>query len=290
MTRGKPAQNFAVDAFKHLLLHRRSALEDLLVTKPNQGQSFDVLHGGFDKLLTGSFWCFMNGFWEVRKTIKMVLEQCAAIMWAQYVSGSAKFPGVRIKVLEVRRKKEIGRKSRDNLRLDLRHLEQLNERRYALELVRDLMSTELRVIRQDKYGWVLHAESEWHSRLQQLVHERGIFPIISYSLETEWQLCPIEGPYRMRKKFERCKLKLDTVQDSLTRSFELEDYKLLKEKPKCGLGTPRDSSGTYFNILAESVDQNCILGEDDEEYLFKDVDEFKVDSSGFAQSVGQMIV
>ena len=84
-------------------------------------------------------------------------------------------------------------------------------------MVREAMSTELRVVRQYKNGWVLHAESEWQTYLQQLVHERGIFPMRKTSLteDPEWQLCPIEDPYRMRKKLERCKLKFDTIQNVL---------------------------------------------------------------------------
>ncbi|XP_020572505.1 protein SPIRRIG [Phalaenopsis equestris] len=270
------ARELAVDIFKHLLLHRRPALEDLLVSKPNQGKSLDVLHGGFDKLLTGSFAVFFEWFWKSEQTINMVLEQCAAIMWVQYVAGSAKFPGVRIKGMEVRRKREMGRKLRDTSRFDLRHLEQMNERRYALELVRDLMATELRVIRQDKYGWVLHAESEWHTHLQQLVHECGIFPVHSSASESEWQLCPIEGPYRMRKKLERCSLKLDIVQSILKRGFGLEDNKILKEKPSGADSDP------YFNLLAETGERK--LYGDDEESLFKDIDQFKAEMSGLAQS------
>ena len=84
------------------------------------------------------------------------------------------------------------------------------------------MSTELRVVRQDKYGWILHAKSKWQTFLQQLVHERGIFPMRKTSLieDFEWQLCPIEGPYMMHKKLERCKLKIDTIQNVLDGQFE----------------------------------------------------------------------
>jgi hypothetical protein len=74
------------------------------------------------------------------------------------------------------------------------------------------MAAELRVLRQDKYGWVLHAESGWADHVQQLIHERGIWPIQSAPVddeEPEWQLCLTEGPYRMRKKLERCKRKLE---------------------------------------------------------------------------------
>ncbi|KAJ6352364.1 hypothetical protein OIU76_001562 [Salix suchowensis] len=215
-------KNMAVNIVKYLLVHRRAALEDLLVSKPNQGQHMDVLHGGFDKLLTESLSTFFEWLQSSELMVNKVLEQCAAIMWVQCIAGSAKFPGVRIKGLEGRRKREMGRRSRDIFKLDQKHWEQVNERRYALDLLRDAMSTELRVVRQDKYGWVLHAESEWQTLLQQLVHERGIFPLQKSSLATEdpeWQLCPIEGPYRMRKKLERCKLRIDTVQNVLDGKF-----------------------------------------------------------------------
>ncbi|CAI8602917.1 unnamed protein product [Vicia faba] len=249
-------QNIAIDVFKYLLVHRRAALEDLLVSKPNQGKQLDVLHGGFDKLLTRSLSEFSEWYQNTEQIVNKVLEQCACIMWVQYIAGSAKFPGVRIKGIEGRRKKEMGKKTREAAKLDLRHWEQVNEQRYALDLVRDAMSTELRVVRQDKYGWILHAESEWQCHLQQLVHERGIFPLSKPSLteEPEWQLCPIEGPYRMRKKLECCRLKIDTIQNILDGQFELEIPEL--SKGKVDHDPNASDSKPYFPLLIGGAKQN----------------------------------
>ncbi|RWW81519.1 hypothetical protein BHE74_00010069 [Ensete ventricosum] len=265
------AQNQAVDLIKYLLLHRRPALEDFLVTKPYQGPTLDMLRGGFDKLLTGNLSAFFDWFQNSEQAINKVLEQCSSIMWAQYVSGSAKFPGVRIKGMEVRRKREMSRKARECAKLDVKHWEQIYERRFALESGQDLMSTELRAIRQDKYGWVLHAESEWQNQLQQLVHERGIFPIRRASLELEWQLCALEGPYRMRKKLERCKLKIDTIQNVLARGFELEKPKMFKQKHENGAGTSGSESDSYFHILSDDAPDKSYDGGDREESSIKEV-------------------
>ncbi|KAG2402787.1 Protein SPIRRIG-like protein [Vigna angularis] len=256
-------QNISIDVFKYLLVHRRAALEDLLVSRPNQGQQLDVLHGGFDKLLTRSLSEFFEWYQNVEQVVNKVLEQCAGIMWVQYIAGSAKFPGVRIKGMEGRRKKEMARKSREAAKLDLRHWEQVNERRYALDLVRDAMSTELRVVRQDKYGWILHAESEWQCHLQQLVHERGIFPLSKsfFTEEPEWQLCPIEGPYRMRKKLECCKLKIDTIQNILEGQFELEKAEF--SRGKIENGPDASDSKPYFQLLTDDSKQN---GSDSEQF------------------------
>jgi hypothetical protein len=269
-------QNMAVDIVKYLLVHRRAALEDLLVSKPNQGQHIDVLHGGFDKLLTGSLSTFIEWFQSSELMVNKVLEQCAAIMWVQCIAGSAKFPGVRIKGLEVRRRREMGRRSRDILKLDQKHWEQVNERRYALDMLRDAMSTELRVVRQDKYGWVLHAESEWQTLLQQLVHERGIFPLQKSSAteDPEWQLCPIEGPYRMRKKLERCKLRIDTVQNVLDGQFELGEAELLKGKYEDGPDASDTDTELFFHLLTDGAKQNGVDGDMYGEFL-KESDDVK---------------
>ncbi|ONK60513.1 uncharacterized protein A4U43_C08F19280 [Asparagus officinalis] len=277
------ARNIAVDIIKHLLLHRRPALEDLLVSKPNQGPSLDVLHGGFDRLLTGNPSAFFEWFQKFEPNIIKVLEQCASIMWVQYVGGSAKFPGVRIKGMEIRRKREMGRKFREASKFDIKHWEQLNERRYALELGRDLMSTELRVIRQDKYGWVLHAESEWQSHIQQLIHERGIFPIRNSPTELEWKLCPIEGPYRMRKKLERCKLTVDMIQNVLTGGFELDGANIVSKNVENSLGTSETDSDSYLNILYEGTNERSFDEGDFPGSSFKDDDGFKVENPGSAQ-------
>ncbi|XVF32502.1 hypothetical protein REPUB_Repub17cG0088500 [Reevesia pubescens] len=270
-------QNMAIDVVKYLLVHRRASMEDLLVSKTNQGQQLDVLHGGFDKLLTGSLSAFFDWFHSSEQMVNKVLEQCAAIMWVQYIAGSAKFPGVRIKGMEGRRKREMGRRSRDTARFDLKHWEQVNERRYALEVVRDTMSTELRVVRQDKYGWVLHAESEWQTHLQQLVHERGIFPIRKSSVpeDPEWQLCPIEGPYRMRKKLERCKLKIDSIQNVLGRQLELGERELSKVKHEDGPDVSDSDSEAIFNLFNDSIKPNGVDNELYDESLYKVSDDLK---------------
>ncbi|XP_022771167.1 protein SPIRRIG-like isoform X2 [Durio zibethinus] len=270
-------QNMAIDVVKYLLVHRRASLEDLLVSKPNQGQYLDVLHGGFDKLLTESLSAFFDWLQSSEQMVNKVLEQCAAIMWVQYIAGSAKFPGVRIKGMEGRRKREMGRRSREAAKFDLKHWEQVNERRYALEVLRDTMSTELRVVRQDKYGWVLHAESEWQTHLQQLVHERGVFPIRKSSLpeDPEWQLCPIEGPYRMRKKLERCKLRIDSIQNVLNGQLELGETELSKVKHEDGPDISGSDSKAIFNFLNDSVKQNSADSELYDESLYKESDDVK---------------
>ncbi|KAK3149380.1 hypothetical protein QOZ80_3AG0216630 [Eleusine coracana subsp. coracana] len=249
------AQDLAVDLLKYLVVHRRQSLEDLLVCKPNQGQQMDILHGGLDKLLTGSTSMFFEWLQSSQQTISKVLDQCALIMWVQYITGSAKFPGVRIKGMEVRRKKEMGRKSRESAKVDARHWEQINERRYNLDLVRDVMSTELRAIRQDKYGWILHGESEWQSQLQQLVHERGIFPMRQLSTEPAWQLCPVEGPYRMRKKLEHSKFKIDTIQNVLSSNLDLDDAKATNKEGGDMLMTSGSDTMSGLNLLTYDTEQ-----------------------------------
>ncbi|CAM0876176.1 unnamed protein product [Alopecurus aequalis] len=267
------AKNFAVDLLKYLVVHRRPSLEDLLVCKPNQGQQTDILHGGLDILLTGSTSTFFEWLQDSQQIISKVLDQCALIMWVQYITGSAKFPGVRIKGMEVRRKKEMGRKSREIVKLDARHWEQINERRYNLELLRDLMSTQLRAVRQDKYGWILHGESEWQSQVQQLVHERGIFPIRQVSTEPAWQLCAVEGPYRMRKKLENSKFRIDTIQNVLTSSLGVDGVTAAKKDKGNMLMTSGSDTMSGLNLLTYDTEQRELDAADFTS--FKDDDIFK---------------
>ncbi|KAK8541511.1 hypothetical protein V6N12_014145 [Hibiscus sabdariffa] len=260
-------QNLAIDVVKYLLVHRKASLEDLLVSKPNKGQRLDVLHGGFDRLLTGNLSAFFDWLRTSEEMVKKVLEQCAAIMWLQYISGSTKFPGLRIKGMEGRRKRDMGRKSRDSAKVELKHRDQVHERRCAMEGLRHTMSTELRVVRQDKYGWVLHAESEWQTHLQQIVNERGIFPIRkpSSSKDPEWQLCPIEGPYRMRKKLECCKVRINSIQNVLDGHLELDEMELPKVKYEDGPDVSDSDSKAIFNLLndIELYDESLYTGPDD---------------------------
>lgn len=238
------AQNLAVDILKHLLLYRKTALEDLLVSKPNQGPVLDAFHGGFDRLVTESMQSFLKWLQISEVHVNKILEQGAVVMWVQYIASSVKFLGVRIKAMDSRRKKEVSKK-RDSRKFDQRHWEQIKERRIALESVRDNMCTELRLVRQDKYGWVLHAESAWQTHLQQLVHERGIFPLPKLGTNNDlvWQLCPIEGPFRMRKKIEWRKLKVDMIESILNVEFGG------REKNKTDLVNSDCGSASLSNIL-----------------------------------------
>ncbi|KAH1067050.1 hypothetical protein J1N35_032037 [Gossypium stocksii] len=135
--------------------------------------------------------------------------------------------------MEGRRKREMGRRSRDTLKFEQKHWEQATERRYAVEGLRDTMSTELRVVRQDKYGWVLHAESEWQIHLQQLVHERGIFPILSNVF--------------------------------LKGQLELSETELSKVKNEDGPDVSASGSKAIFNLLneIELYDESLYEGSDD---------------------------
>ncbi|KAJ0796789.1 putative BEACH domain, armadillo-like helical, PH-like domain superfamily, PH-BEACH protein [Helianthus annuus] len=238
------AQNLAADILKHLLLYRKTALEDLLVCKTNQGSVLDAFHGGFDRLVTESMQSFLKWLQSSEIYVDKILEQCAVVMWVQYIGTSVKFSGVRIKGMDSHRKKESTKK-KDSRKFDQRHWEQIKERRIALESVRDHMCTELRLVRQDKYGWVLHAESEWQTHLQQLVHERGIFPLpkLGTSYDPVWQLCPIEGPFRMRKKIEWCKLKVDMIESILNVEFEG------REKNEHDLKNSDSGSGSFLKVL-----------------------------------------
>ncbi|KAL1225121.1 BEACH domain-containing protein A2 [Cardamine amara subsp. amara] len=257
-------QKMASNIVKYLLIHRKSAFEDLLVKKPRRGQNIDVLHGGFDRLLTGNLPEFSKWLEGSEQIINKVLEQGAAVMWIQYIAGSAKFPDVRMKGMDGRRTREMGRKSRDTSKLDLKHWEQVNERRSALDVVREAVSAELRVVWQNKYGSILHAESEWHTHLQQLVHERGIFPlrIPQGSEDLGWQLCPIEGPYRMRKRLERCKLKIDSIHNLLEGKLELGEIEAPKSKNEDGLVISDMDSEPAF-LLSELYSESFFEEADD---------------------------
>ncbi|XP_024543043.1 protein SPIRRIG [Selaginella moellendorffii] len=204
-------RTLAVDACKVLLHYRKEALEDILVLRHASGEALDVFHGGFDKLLASNSIGFYTWFDDAHDAIGRVLEQRASLAWMQFIGGAARFNSSRLKNFEVRRKREMGRRMKDASKADGRHWEQMLERRVALDMVRDSLSAELRLMRQVKYGWVIHAENEWQDHIQQLMHERGLWPVVKSVAESdnEWQLCSTEGPYRMRKKLVRCKPKID---------------------------------------------------------------------------------
>ncbi|BBN02508.1 WD repeat and FYVE domain-containing protein 3 [Marchantia polymorpha subsp. ruderalis] len=207
-----PVQNLAVEVWRALLLYRGPSVEEVLVVKGGQGEHLDVVHGGFNKLSVSER-DFRVWVEDAQDLIRRTLEQRAKPTWKEYVAAAGRFPAVKIKALETRRKREMGRRLREMSKSHTRHWEQMVERRVALDVVREAMAAELRVMRQDKYGWVLHAESEWSGHFQELVHERGIWPRMNRPLrqDPEWQLCATEGPYRMRKKLERCRIKLDPM-------------------------------------------------------------------------------
>lgn len=241
----------AVEVMKSLIALRKPILEELLIIRPSQGEALDVLRGGLDKLLINDLAQFYVWFRNSKEVISKVLEQCASIMWMKYVGNATKFPGVRMKLGESRRKREMSRRFRDILKLEDRHWEQMNERRYALDVVRDAMATELRVVRQDKYGWVLHAESEWEIHVQHLVHERGILPMLKVTSTDEpgWELCATEGPYRMRKKLVRIKIKVSMASTTKDR-LQLEATQDLKLRGAAGLDITDPDYDSFFHLFS----------------------------------------
>lgn len=92
-----------------------------------------MLHGGFNLLLTAGVADFYAWIHDSRDTVRKVLEQHAVGVWKEFVAGALRFPGVRIKTLEGRRKKEMTRRSRKNAEIDSIHRELVIKSRSGLE-------------------------------------------------------------------------------------------------------------------------------------------------------------
>ncbi|KAH7416368.1 hypothetical protein KP509_14G088100 [Ceratopteris richardii] len=245
----------AVEIMKSLIRFRKPVLEELIVIRPNQNEAIDILHGGLDKLLMSDLTQFYVWFRNSKEIISSVLEHCASITWIKYITNAAEFPAVRMKLGESHRKQEMSRRMRDISRIEDRHWDQMGERRYALDVVRDAIATELRAIRQDKYGWILHAESKWEVHVQHLIHERGILPMLKVASPDEpgWELCVTEGPYRMRKKFVRLKFKLSmssTNKNGLQLEASQEDTKLNPTAAGAGLDITNPDYDSFFHLFS----------------------------------------
>lgn len=78
--------------------------------------------------------------------------------------------------VEGRRQREAQRRQRDSLRAAEGVAEESARLAKASRKVRLRIARELLGRRQDKLGWMLQAEREWQQHVQQLVHERGIWP------------------------------------------------------------------------------------------------------------------
>lgn len=207
----------AADAWGCLLTHRRGALEELLSFSNSYGETVEVLSGGFDLLGPGrdtaDFWAWFARP-DTAARIQDVLDQQASPQWMETMSAAAKFPFKSLAALESRRRREAGRRAKDAARTGARLWEAGGRRRVQLDAARGSCLAELRVMRQDKYGLVLHSGHIWHSELTQLVHERGIWPIwgtVGAPLPVRFQLCSTEGPLRMRRRLERCPPRMDRL-------------------------------------------------------------------------------
>ncbi|KAL3696042.1 hypothetical protein R1sor_010118 [Riccia sorocarpa] len=256
-------RSLSIEIWKALVQYRGPSLEEILVFRGNQGEVLDVMHGGFNRL-SSSEMDFRIWAEDAQDLIRRTLDQRARPVWKAYLASAGRFPAVKVKALESRRKREMDRRNSQMTKSLLRHEGQRLERRVALDVVREAMAAELRVMRQDKYGWVLHAESEWSGHFQELVHERGIWPMVNRRLDPEWQLCATEGPYRMRKKLERCRIKLDPI----TRGSHYGGNLFEELAFPCELD--QQDYGAFFHLL--SVNQSELVQNDPVETLeFEDV-------------------
>ncbi|CAI5942605.1 unnamed protein product, partial [Closterium sp. NIES-65] len=249
----------AAEAWKVLVAHRAKELEELLTFRTPRGDVVDLFHGGFDTVLQNGEASLVHWLVGSQALVVEVLGQKATPAWRDAVLAAARAADGRVKVLEVRRRKEAQRRARDSLRSMARYEEQQGGNVGTAEKVRFGIAKELLVRRQDKFGWVLQAEREWQGHLQQLVHERGIWPAWPGGLDTkqrskwgeegaekegeggdesegeeegagtlQWQLCSTEGPLRMRKKMRRSKVQVDLRQKQCVTCIEPEPIPIVE--------------------------------------------------------------
>lgn len=76
------------------------------------------------------FYAWIEASWD---KVRKVLEQRAAIVWKDYVQGASRFPAVRIKPLEGRRKMQMTRRLKENTKIDQIHQELVAKTRSSLE-------------------------------------------------------------------------------------------------------------------------------------------------------------
>lgn len=250
-------RNLAVDIMKYMLLHKKSAFEGVFILKSKNGNNPNILREGFEKLLNRNISPFFEWFYSIGSpAINRVLKEHASITWENFIIVSEKFRNVRIKGLEDRCICEMEGKLQDVGNLD----QIMEQRRDTIEHYRDAMSTELCFFRQDKYGRILHAESDCHTFVQQLVHKRGIFSLQNSNLETEWQLCPIEGPYRMRKKLQHCQSNTGPIKNIFHCASDVRNMQTPKENDDSSSVTSRSDyeSGEFLKGSREFHSENSV--------------------------------
>lgn len=182
------ARNSAMSILKYLLVHCRASLQEVLISKAENRKTADVLNGGFDKLLTENTSTFMTWVQNYEHDIKHVLQQYASIQWSQFIAESEKFRIDRLVLLEDHWTAKMGRKVELASKVDRMYWVQYMERRSALAAIQRSVCTEFDVLYQKKNELVVHAESEWRSRFEQLGHEHKSDLISSLVWEDYWPL------------------------------------------------------------------------------------------------------
>lgn len=76
------------------------------------------------------FYAWIEDCWD---DVRKVLEQRAAVVWKDYVQGASRFPAVRIKPLEGRRKMQMTRRLKEITKIDHTHRELVAKTRSSLE-------------------------------------------------------------------------------------------------------------------------------------------------------------
>eukprot|EP00271_Cylindrocystis_brebissonii_P004229 TRINITY_DN15859_c0_g1_i1.p1 TRINITY_DN15859_c0_g1~~TRINITY_DN15859_c0_g1_i1.p1 ORF type:complete len:1672 (+),score=252.02 TRINITY_DN15859_c0_g1_i1:355-5016(+) len=222
LDKDESVRQVAIRIWKMLLTKRGSELEEILTYRRYNGTPVDVLNSGFDLMNSHGVEEFFDWLRIEEESVHDVMFNKATPEWSEFLSTSLKLPGSKLKLLDVKRKKEMSRRSRDNLQHAHKHMELRRKKCPALDILRHAIAVELRLRRQDKYGWVLLAERKWQVCLRALVHERGLWPLLGggvpHSLPSPlfesnpatapvlWKLCPTEGLSRMRRRLQRCRV------------------------------------------------------------------------------------
>eukprot|EP00850_Spirogloea_muscicola_P018850 SM000177S03183 [mRNA] locus=s177:89339:105711:+ [translate_table: standard] len=193
-------------AWRALLVQRWAALNDLLSLPLASGDTEDVLRGGFDTLLlAGGEARLLQWLHEAQGEVRGILDNRASPDWMEFVSATLKRPASHFPVLHQRRAKEAERRALEAHKSAKRHADARRARHGAARVAARACVSSIRRVKQDKYGWVMHAQRSWQGHLLQLLHECAVWPLWAREL-VQWQLCAQEGPLRMRKRLERIRI------------------------------------------------------------------------------------
>jgi hypothetical protein len=193
----------ATTAWKLVLMTRQEAT-DLLVFRTSKNETVDLKTEGFDLLFQMDVKRFRMWLQLNRSAVDLAIEGGALRIAQEWVGEDVRAKEEALRALKARRDTRARLAARERRALASKRGEFLAEVGRQAELIAGSQSEHATLRKRDDQDRRRYVVALWNAtRWRLATTERGVWTEDAYTIHRKWRLDSTEGPFRMRRKFER---------------------------------------------------------------------------------------